>query len=179
MAASKEQLREFLVEHLPYEISMMRCAYKFLTLEIKNQYFFNIVMEFYFVHARTLIEFFRKKQTVKALHFTNESYKSPASDGYLEAINKQIVHLGTNRSKLAAGKLSLADVDRLNIWIESELTKFQAALDPEWSSLFVMPADTAHPSVEIPTEHRFIQVDPAVPSATSHITSVSIVSASS
>jgi hypothetical protein len=145
----QEQMQDFLEVHLHYEINMTRAAHVFLHSKIADQYFFNIMLESFFLHGRTLIEFLRKdEKSVKPADFTDGSYtqaRKLPSNSLLERINSQIGHIGLKRTTSADEKLSIGDADLLMNWIEMELVEFQSALAPSWAAHFVMPKPISTP----------------------------------
>jgi hypothetical protein len=54
---NKDKLKEFFVEHLPYEIDMLRDAYVLLETGLLGRVLENLLIESFCVHARNLIEY--------------------------------------------------------------------------------------------------------------------------
>src|SRR4051812_15785969 len=95
---------DMLVEHLPYEIDMLRAAYAFLTCAerpkvkeaIKENtalvtFISNATIEAFWVHARSLLEFFRREaqaegRTASANDFTNGPLHYDLPFGNLEEL---------------------------------------------------------------------------------------------
>ncbi len=58
MSNSERNLQEFLGDHLPYEINMLRSTFTCLSLGVFTGALQNALIESYAIHARNLLEFF-------------------------------------------------------------------------------------------------------------------------
>jgi hypothetical protein len=122
--ALEQKHYDMLVEHLPYEIDMLRNSYAFLSstarLKIREAipenagtvtFLNNTVIEAFWIHARCLLEFFQRVsqtegRTSCAQDFTRDqpTYDLPF-ENLTESINNQICHLNYARFRNSSDKI--------------------------------------------------------------------------
>ena len=150
--------KEWMQEHLPYEINMLNSTHRLLdwtdvTL-LLNGVLINALIESYCVHARALIELFKDEDNAarsggklawKAL--TDNFQKSGTYDEYRRKLNNQIAHLGDERTCNPADKITREDRVRLTKMLRDDLSSFKQCLKQKWSS-YPLP-DIADPSLTL------------------------------
>lgn len=134
------QMKEFLEEHLPYEITLMREAYKLaLVASPWPQHNCHIVA---FLNAsRNLIEFFKNKPSCDfdPRMFTRSTYeleKRFLRDSLLPQINNQISHLTSKRTQVLADKIGEKLWSEIHGDLEAEISRFDKALTDEYRKIW-------------------------------------------
>jgi hypothetical protein len=103
----------FLLEHLPYEIDMLRSTMTLINSGCFTGAIKNALIESFAIHARNLTDFFRvesenpQRDDVFASDFTNKDYEPCKDNSPPEAlivkINKQVAHLTLTRPSALPG----------------------------------------------------------------------------
>lgn len=158
MEQHDETRKECMQEHLPYEINMLNSTHLMLDWSdaplLLNVVLTNALIESYCVHARTLIELFEEedkaarnggKQAWEAL--TDKFQKSGAYNDLDRKLNNQIAHLGKERKRNPADKITREDRVRLTEMLRIDLSAFKSCLKQKWSS-YPLP-DIADPSLTL------------------------------
>ena len=147
-----------LVEHLPYEIAMLRMSYAFLrSTEMPPQSFSakteivvflnNTAIEAFWIHTRCLLEFFRRTshsegRTACAQDFTRETLSYDLPFGNLEgSINDQICHLHYQRFRDSSKKIDGFTMQRVKEAIERAIVLFENNLKCEFEELWTVRPD--------------------------------------
>jgi hypothetical protein len=141
-----DKMREVLTEHLPYEVQMMRTARELLGTRIQDQWFYNIVHESFFLHARNLIEALQGDNDFKPKEICEKWSRPPFIRNMMEKINQQIQHIAAHRTIVHDNKLKFDEVTRVAQWIEDELQSLEAKLKDEWRDYYKV---TAAPGVVV------------------------------
>lgn len=129
-------LDEFFTEHLPYEIGMMRASILALATRQLDGFETNAFIETFCLHARNLIEFFKRKESCDfdPRDFTVAGFKLHKrfiGDGALQRINRQISHLTKGRTADRAQKINGNERVEMLQAIEKEIDRFLQHLTPE------------------------------------------------
>jgi hypothetical protein len=179
--AYEQKHYDMLVEHLPYEIDMLRISYAFLrsterlklreSLTEKTEivtFLSNAAIEAFWIHTSCLLEFFRRVshaegRTACAQDFTNERqpYDLPF-DSLEDSINDQICHLHYKRFRDSSNKIDGFTMQRVKEAIERAIVLFESNLKDDFARIW-----TARPDV------KMIDVASADLSATNVIFSIS------
>jgi hypothetical protein len=130
-------LKEFLQEHLPYELDMLRFTLGACKTETTQQRMWNALFESHVVHARNLCSFLtnNKNEGLKARSFSDFD-----GDELLRATFKQlrlnpcVLHMDKGRPIYGPDKTQLAEVEELYTCIETEFARFVASLPKPWRS---------------------------------------------
>src|SRR5262249_32058707 len=113
MAASDTKTVELLRHHLPYEIDMFRATYIKLCAGIDDWATKNAFIESFFIHARTLLEFFSLNPNAwPVTGLCDRSYEpldKAKCMSFLSRVSNQIVHLGAMRVAAQERKLDASD----------------------------------------------------------------------
>jgi hypothetical protein len=172
---------DMLVEHLPYEIAMLRNAYAFLKsvghLKIREAipenagiatFINNTTVEAFWVHTRCLLEFFHRVsqsegRTACAQDFTRVPLNYDLPFGNLtDSINDQICHLHYARFRESSGKIDGHTMQRVKEALERAIVLFESNLRDDFAEIW-----TVRPDV------NFISVQTHRPSATNVVCSIS------
>jgi len=159
-------LDEWLDEHGPYEVCMMRYCIDGM-LKATEQLAYNAHYEAFAVHARLLVDFLtgrQKKDDVKATVFC-ESYRPPKREHLnkaLEKLDHQVFHPTAKRTLSRTDKVELDDCIAISEWIELALKQFLTALS---STKYAGKWDSAKARDDLIV--RMIRVSPATLSASS------------
>src|SRR6266853_2093611 len=123
--------KEFIKEHLSYEIDMLRSVSLLLIRQGKEWAVQNAFIESFCIHSLNLLEFFCKdKNAWPVTDFCDVSYRPmPRPQSLLMRISNQIAHLGQNRTSDIAKKINAADPTILQM-IENEIERFSQHLKP-------------------------------------------------
>src|SRR5271154_3221288 len=107
-AKRRRMLEEFLGEHLPYEIDMLRATFTCLCMRVFTGALQNGIIEAYAIHARNLLEFFCKDGNAWPVdELCDAAYKPMSPPKHvLKKINSQIAHLTKNRTTDQSKKLN-------------------------------------------------------------------------
>jgi len=162
---------EHLEEHIPYELLMLRFTLGRLVTEA-HPLAWNAMLEAFAVHARNLYWFLRNdrkhQENYIASDFVDSYRAANAGDvtGPFQALNQQVLHLGTQRKKITADKFQADHAREVSSWIESGMATFREALSldaqphfkldaipPQGSSRFteLLPLDPQQTSSSFPT----------------------------
>jgi hypothetical protein len=136
--------REFLAEHLPYELAMMRYTISRLSSPGPD---WNAFVESFCVHARNLKQFVTNEKgkgnnSVVARDFTKSFHEKCPSAlmGAFQRLNAQMAHLAKTRSTDMTQKFTIDDARAILAWLEKALCKFRESLVLEdrnhWGSAF-------------------------------------------
>jgi hypothetical protein len=111
--------REKLECHYNYEVDMLCETYKYMaTADYSgaDKLIKNALIESFCIHARSLIEFFSKRQTGAAKTYVGDGYKRLKVEGRLETLNRmlnnQIAHLIND---LINDKRTSEESDKINV----------------------------------------------------------------
>jgi hypothetical protein len=130
-------LDEFFKVHFPYEIWMIRRSIEALsTRQQLSEFEKNALIETFCLHARNLIEFFRKKDGCEfdPRDFTTADFKLKTAfigNGPLQWINRQVSHLTKGRTDDPAGKINTVEMADMYRAIEAEIERFLRHLTAE------------------------------------------------
>lgn len=144
MAKPKQATNEeILVEHLPYEIWMLRETHARLQSPPTDCVVRNALIEAFCIHARQLLEFFDNKQGKHAKDFTGANYAAAHLSGLTkyerDKLNTQIAHVTTKRTIDPAEKIDHALRAKLLTALEREAQHFEGKLAPEFQGMFKAP----------------------------------------
>jgi hypothetical protein len=99
--AKDQQQRDYLVEHLPYMLKMLRYTHGQM-LQQQHYLSWNAHFESFAVHARNLVSFLKNTDTgnLKASEFV-QGYKARIGDaqGAMAKLRDQVFHLGNKASE--------------------------------------------------------------------------------
>jgi hypothetical protein len=134
---------DIFVEHIPYEIDMLRETYRMLAaVPPPTDALKNALIEAFCVHARSLLDFFKSTSTN-----TNDAVATEFATGYVPQIdetvdplktirlklNKQIFHLTKDRTIVNVEKFDPGiDGPEVVNTIETELARFVGFIRPEF-----------------------------------------------
>jgi hypothetical protein len=145
---------KLLGHHLKYEIDMLRETLARLPSST-DRVITNALIESYCVHARSLIEFFRKRRSRAAQDYVRPAlaYKpftgtqGRVDDLWLK-LNNQISHLMDGRTDDDSKKLGDGERRELYELIRGALAHFKANLRPEYQNIDIgeLPTLTVQPS---------------------------------
>jgi hypothetical protein len=130
--------RDFLGDHLRYEIGMLRPAHNYIN-QLPEGGAWNAYYECFAVHARNLVQFLsdkRTKNSFKASDFA-KNYKQPDKDtikGTMQMLVEQVFRPAKNRKKHSSEKVNLDCCNKLRTWIEGALSEFDARIDEDYRS---------------------------------------------
>lgn len=137
-------LGEYLREHIPYELAMLKATYERYKnfSEIKDDVYCNIIIVAFCTHARNLKSFVTnhgKANCVKARDFVSEFSEPIVNNltGAFQRINEQVDHLAKNR--VGGRKFNLSDADSVVAWIDSAMVRFVKALSDDQRKLWNQP----------------------------------------
>ena len=119
---------------LPYEIDMLRAAYRLLPeYGPKDAHLNNLIIEGFWLHVRNLIEMFLGKRNATNPNAAADATYAPKDAAKLlswyKLICNQISHLQDGRPVDDKQKLHARDPDFVNL-IEAEIANFAAKLPP-------------------------------------------------
>jgi hypothetical protein len=154
------QINEYLDEHLPYMLKMVRYAYRQM---LRRQFYlsFNAHFESFAVNTRNLVNFLTNndegKGNFKACEFVKD-FKARKGEiqGVMRKLDQQVFHLDKNRPR-DDGKFHTGAAEQVLDWIEENFAKLLHELPPELRRLF--NDQLAKP------EEDFIVTESVVPSA--------------
>jgi hypothetical protein len=139
--------RAFLTEHLPYEIDMLDWTYKLLQdpkcAEIRRSHVFtNMAIECFWLHARNLIVFLRRKSPAadageaSASHFTVNDFVPLRAFKEEDQINVQVSHLKYERPSNGDLKLNTSRMTNVYEAIHRALREWGEALKVEYADIW-------------------------------------------
>jgi len=152
--SSTDEKRYFLNEHVAYEVSTMREAYRRL-LTTEDQVDWNIAFKAFVSSARCLKEFFSDGHSnAKAKEYV-KGFKPPPHKlrGVLRHMNQQVEHVAKERPYNAKDKFGIEEAGRVLEWIEECLAAFTEALPSSYSKDW------------LPPKPQTIPVNPSAPGA--------------
>jgi hypothetical protein len=127
------QFRDFLAEHLPYELAMMNHTLSRLNNPGLD---WNAFMEAFCVHARNIKQFVtndngKGNNNVIARDFAVFGERVPSDlTGHFQRLNAQIAHLSKTRTIDSANKFTADDAQTVSTWLNHAMSKFINSLDP-------------------------------------------------
>lgn len=138
MGDQEQNRANWLGDHLPYELKMLRHTYAQM---LKPQFYldWNAFYESFAVHARNLANFLTNddRKNFKACDFV-QNFK--ARKGNLAKITSmldmQVFHLVKDRPVTNTGKFNTEHAKKVLDWIEDEMTNFLARLSAEDKKLW-------------------------------------------
>jgi hypothetical protein len=175
MSRDQQQKYDYLDEHLPYQLKMIRFDFG----ELKQEMFYlrwNSHFQSFSVSARSLANFLANKDpgNLRASDFV-PGFRARKGDlsGPLNKLREQVFHLSKRRPRQSVHKFDIGNATEVLAWIEENVKKFLQELSPEdrkhWNELKADPgANTDYLMSTGPT----LPGAPAPPSASSSITSV-------
>jgi hypothetical protein len=129
-------LQEIFEDHLPYEITMLRWGCRAAGSGILEGNMQNAAIECFWLHARNLMEFFKKGHQNRYCSGTPfEAFVGSAAlvEALTPRINNQIAHvIFDKRTSATSEKLDWPEVTACHQLIETELAKFTDHLDQRW-----------------------------------------------
>jgi hypothetical protein len=143
-----KKLKEFLHEHLPYEIDMFRWTY--IQLQIPAPVMLrNALIESFCIHSRNLLEFFSGSHQAWPVTDFCDAHFTPLDKSRCQSpltrISNQIAHLGKSRTSDPNRKINVTDPAIANL-IEPEIGRFIKHLRPEDAPLLRGPTVPAIPT---------------------------------
>lgn len=150
MAKSLQQpsLYELLEHHVSYEIDQMVASLMLLgNVKVPESWerqdswqkaLNNALMESFYVHARTLFEFFEKKRGAReCTEATYKPFQKVDTSIWVRKLNNQMAHVLDGRT--ADDSLKIGDQDRIDMLnaLSDELEVFKMALRPEYKSISI------------------------------------------
>jgi hypothetical protein len=149
---SEAVLDEFLDEHLPYEVQMLRHTYHLLATGIAvSPAEAQVVVEYaliesFCVHARNLIEFFRHKKPCDfdLRWFAKDGYRVADKDfigaSVQKKLDEQMSHLTKGRTKVEKEKIDRAARKEIYDALEDEIDRLRSSLRPDSASKWKVAA---------------------------------------
>ena len=130
--AIDQDQRNYLDEHLPYMLKMLRYTYGQM-LQRQHYLSWNAHFESFAVHARNLVKFLTNGDTgnFQATKFVRGGYRARNDDirSAMKKLESQVFHLAQNRPREAIGKFSTEpDAKKVHDWIESNFAEFLSKL---------------------------------------------------
>jgi hypothetical protein len=133
-----QQKRNYLDEHLPYMLKMLRYTYGQM-LQKQHYLSWNAHFESFAVHARNLVKFLTNSdaRNFKAHRFVQD-YKARVGDiqGAMAKLEQQVFHLGKHRPPTFVGKFNTEHAQEVRDWIEKNFDTFVNGLDDDLRPLF-------------------------------------------
>jgi hypothetical protein len=129
---TNEQKFEYMDEHLPYVLKMVRHDFKKINNE-QNQLDWNSYFQSFAVSARNLVVDLtnadKDNRNVRAGDFV-EGFRARKGDisGPMIALDTQVFHLGKNRSREADRKFNIENAKSVLEWIDDSMKQFLEAL---------------------------------------------------
>src|SRR5262249_12566191 len=140
--------KEYLREHIAYELLMLRYAFVQMRAEL-DQLDWNAYFIAFVAAARNLYSFLtndRDPRTwvandfIPAFHPTNTNSVAQT----MNKLRRQVLHLGTARKLTGEGKVELGDCQRVNDWLETNMQRFVDVLNKRERGVWI--PDAADPS---------------------------------
>jgi hypothetical protein len=127
MHIEDQRKKDYLDEHLPYMLKMLRYTYKQM-LEQQHYLSWNAHFESFAVHARNLVAFLTNNDTgnFKAKEFVAQDYKAVKGDlqGPMKKLDEQVFHLAKTRPTDVVGKFDTKHAEIVSRWIEKNFADF-------------------------------------------------------
>lgn len=138
MGSRSAEKFEYLREHLPYEMLMLKYTHRNIH-RTRRRLDWNAYFESYFVHARNLYHFLtneRDSRNFKANDFVSgfSIEKPPDAVGIFLKSHAQLFHLAKIRTSDPTKKLLLTDADESKHWIDENFSSFIKKLDEPFRS---------------------------------------------
>lgn len=136
MAPTGEQLDNWLRDHLPYELSMLRYTLREMH-SAQTQGDYNAYYESFAIHSRVLFDFItgREPKNVRAVCFVPDydcpKRKRDQVQSFMNKINPAVAHAGPTRPSDLGDKVQRADCVRVGFWIEEMMRPFVSGLSPK------------------------------------------------
>jgi hypothetical protein len=161
--ASDKQKNDYLAEHLPYEMKMLRYTSKRM---LERQYYlsWNAYYESFAVHARNLVQFLSNddKGNFKAREFIPTfSAKKVKLGSAMQDLTNQVFHLAKDRPSTPVDKFNTEHAKRVCEWIEHHFSDFLSKLSPGQRQMF--DDKKADPSTDESTHQTTGPTLPAAP----------------
>jgi hypothetical protein len=125
-----QQQRDYLEEHLPYMLKMLRYTYGQM-LQKQHYLSWNAHFESFAVHARNLVNFLTNNDTgnCKASEFV-QGYRARIGDdqGAMTKLREQVFHLGKKRPRHVVDKFNTEHAKKVYNWIEKNFADFLSEL---------------------------------------------------
>jgi hypothetical protein len=136
---TEQQKHEYLDEHLPYMLKMVRYTYGEM-LQPQSYLSFNAHFESFAVNARNLANFLTNADTgnFKSCEFA-EGFKARKDNvaGLTQKLEQQVFHVAKNRPRYKAdGKFDTGDAKPVLDWIEKNFREFLDALPQHLRKIF-------------------------------------------
>jgi len=132
--ATALQLHDYLDEHLPYMLSMVRHTYRRIIEPKTDQMDLNAMFESFAVNVRNIVNLLTNKDkgNFKSYEFI-PGYAAKKGDisGPTQLLETQVFHLGKSRPTAAEAKFNSSKVHDVYNWIESEMDAFLTELPPD------------------------------------------------
>ncbi len=139
--------RNFLTEHLAYEIDMFDWAYKFLFDDgtanaRRNQALTNLAIECFWLHARNLIIFFRRPATnatigeASSSDFTEQRFHPSRAFKEEDEINAQVSHLKYERPSTTEEKLNTTKMPNVHEAIHSIIREWERLMKKDYGDIW-------------------------------------------
>jgi hypothetical protein len=132
-----QQKKDYLAEHLPYELKMLRYTYQQM-LQEQHYLLWNAHYESFAVHARCLVDFLTNgdPRNVNAREFVAYKVVKGNIQGPMNQLNEQVFHLAKKRPKDVVGKFDTGDAEVVRRWIEENFADFLNQLEDKQRRLF-------------------------------------------
>lgn len=132
-------LDDLMMDHVPYEIAMMRATHDGLIQGLPQGTCMNAYIESFAIHARSLINFLNGKDGCHAADFA-DNY-TPFVGGripkrLIDKLNQQIPHITERRFNSPEDKLNGEDIRELRGRIDVELGQFFAHMEPRYREIW-------------------------------------------
>jgi hypothetical protein len=135
--SSAQQRKEYLEEHLYYELLMLRFSYREIN-KSQSPLIWNAFFDSFVMHARNLIDFLTNDggvQNFKAVDFTVDyiapDKKKGGIQGLYDKLHAHALHLGKLRPTDDEKKINVVRAQKLFDWIEKHLPNFGSKLTPQ------------------------------------------------
>jgi hypothetical protein len=135
---TEQQKRDYLDEHLPYALKMLRYTYGQM-LQAQHYLSWNAHFESFAVHARNLVNFLANNDTgnFKAHEFVKDFKARTGDVGSLMAkLDQQVFHLAKRRPMKAVGKFNTDHAKLVLEWVQQNFAVFLNRLSSEQLALF-------------------------------------------
>lgn len=136
---SKEALSDWLDEHGPYDLSMMRYGFDKMSKAVEPMDY-NAHFECFILKARVLVDFLTGRQKgsdIKTIHFVPGFTAPPRKhiEGVMAKVNDHSAHPSANRPDSDKAKIALEQCREIGLWIEGAMDAFLKSLpaDRTWN----------------------------------------------
>jgi hypothetical protein len=142
-------LDEFFAEHLPYEIWMMRDSLQAVARIGLSEFEKNAFIETFCLHARNLVEFFKRQGDSGPHPFTDAEFKRNHKGVVsVKKIQEQVSHLRRGRTKDETQKINGHDLTKMHEAIEAEIQRFARHLKSEWLGKWKITPSQTPPQIK-------------------------------